>query len=122
MELARIIISVVLAVMLVITGSGKVLGLGYANGNRDALNVHPVFWRITGGLEVAAAVGLIWGLWYVPFGIAAAIGLVLLMIGAIVFRMRTGKREVKVQAVADVIVLLLAAAVVVLGFLCNQHL
>lgn len=38
--------------------------------------------------EAAAAVGLLVGLGVAPFGVAAAIGLVLLMAGAVVFRLR----------------------------------
>jgi hypothetical protein len=117
MDLARIIISAVLALMLVITGGGKILGLKYATGNRDTLAVHPVFWRLIGVLELAAVVGLIWGIWFIPFGIAAATGVALLMLGAIVFRFRTGKSEVKRQAIADVVVFALAAIVIVLAVL-----
>ena len=117
MDLARIIISIVLAVMLVATGGGKVLGLKYANGNRDALSVHPVFWRVIGVLELAAAVGLVWGIWFVPFGLAAAIGVALLMLGAIGFRIRTGKRDVIRQSILDVIVFVLAAVVIVFAAL-----
>jgi hypothetical protein len=117
MELARVIISIVLALMLVVTGGGKLLGLRYASGNREALGVHPVFWRFIGVLELAAVVGLIWGIWFIPFGIAASIGVVLLMLGAITFRFRTGKAEVKRQAIADVVVLVIAVAALVLGSL-----
>jgi hypothetical protein len=117
MELARVIVSIVLAVMLVITGGGKLVGLKYASGNRDALGVHPVFWRVIGVLELAAVVGLVWGIWFIPFGIAASAGVVLLMLGAIAFRFRTGKPEVKRQAIADVVVLLIAIAAVALGSL-----
>jgi DoxX-like family len=117
MEIARIILSVVLALLLLVTGGGKVLDLPFSRGNRDALHVHPTFWRITGVLELAAVAGLIWGVWFVPFGLAAAIGVVLLMLGAMGFRFRTRDAGIIRMAVADVVVLLLAAAVVVLSAL-----
>lgn len=117
MELARVIVSIVLALMLTVTGGGKILGLKYASGNRDAIGVHPVFWRLIGVLELAAVVGLVWGIWFIPFGVAASAGVVLLMLGAIVFRFRSGKSEVKRQAIADVVVLLIAVGSVVLGAL-----
>lgn len=114
MELARIILSVVLALMLVVTGGGKLLGLRYASANRDNLRVHPVFWRFIGVLELAAVVGLIWGIWFVPFGLAASIGVGLLMLGALGFRMRTRDRAVLKQGFADIVVLVLAVAAILL--------
>jgi uncharacterized membrane protein YphA (DoxX/SURF4 family) len=74
MDIARIVLSILLGLMLLVTGGGKVLDLPFSRGNRESLSVHPVFWRVTGVLEVAATVGLIWGIWFVPFALAAAIG------------------------------------------------
>jgi len=117
METARVVLSVVVALLLLVTGGGKVLRLEFSKGNRVALGVSPRFWVITGVLELAAVVGLVWGIWFVPFGIAAAIGVVLLMIGAIAFRFRSGDAKNKRGAIADVVLALLGAAIVVLGFL-----
>jgi DoxX-like family len=117
MDLARIILSIVLALMLLVTGGGKVLDLAYARGNRDKLSVHPVFWRIIGVLELAAVVGLLWGIWFVPFGLAAAIGVALLMIGAFWFRIRTGDRAIVREGLADVAVFILTLVVILLGIL-----
>jgi uncharacterized membrane protein YphA (DoxX/SURF4 family) len=116
-DIARIILSIVLGLMLLVTGGGKVLDLPFSRTNRDALNVHPVFWRITGVLEVAATVGLIWGIWFVPFGLAAAIGVALLMIGALVFRIRTGDRNTIKQGIADIAVFVLTGVVILLSAL-----
>ena len=84
----HVIFSVVLALLFLLTGAGKVLGLAFANQNRDRLGVHPTFWRVTGVLEWAGAVGLIAGIWWWPIGLAAACGLALLMLGAIASRVR----------------------------------
>jgi hypothetical protein len=116
-DLARIILSIVLALLLVVTGGGKVLRLEFSKGNQVALGVSPRFWFVTGCLEIAAVAGLVWGLWFVPFSIAAAIGVVALMIGAIVFRFHSGDAKNKRGSVADVVVGLLAAATAVLGVL-----
>jgi uncharacterized membrane protein YphA (DoxX/SURF4 family) len=116
-DLARIILSTILALLLVVTGGGKVLRLEFSKGNQVALGVSPRFWFVTGCLEMAAVVGLVWGLWFVPFSIAAAVGVVGLMIGAIVVRTRTGEKKDKRGAVADVVVGLIAAGVAVLGVL-----
>jgi uncharacterized membrane protein YphA (DoxX/SURF4 family) len=117
MDIARIILSIVLGLMLLVTGGGKVLDLPFSRGNRETLSVHPVFWRITGILEVAATVGLIWGIWFVPFGLAAAIGVALLMIGAFVFRVRTGNRGIIRQGIADIAVFVLTLVVILLSIL-----
>ena len=114
MELARIILSAVLALLLLVTGGGKVLGLPYAHANREKLSVHPVLWRVIGVLELAAVVGLVWGIWFVPFGLAASIGVALLMIGAFVFRLRTKDRAVVRQGIADIVLLVLAVVMIVL--------
>ena len=117
MDIARIILSIILGLMELVVGGGKVLDLAFSRGNRDALNVHPVFWRVTGVLEVAATVGLIWGIWFVPFGLAAAIGLALLMIGAFIVRLRTGDKEKIRQGIADIAVFVLTLVVILLSIL-----
>jgi hypothetical protein len=117
MDLVRVILSIVLALMLLVTGGGKVLDLGYARGNRDKLSVHPVFWRIIGALEIAAVVGLVWGIWFVPFGLAAAIGVALLMIGAFGFRMRTHDKAIQREGLADIAVFVLTLVVITLSII-----
>ncbi|MEV6341257.1 DoxX family protein [Nocardia vinacea] len=49
--------------------------------------------KVLGLLQIAATVGLIWGIWFPPFAIAAAIGLVLYFGGAIVAHIRSGDRN-----------------------------
>jgi uncharacterized membrane protein YphA (DoxX/SURF4 family) len=119
----HIILSVVLALLFLATGSGKVLGLAFANRNRDALEVSPLFWRFTGALEWAGAGGLVIGIWLPPLGVTAAVGLGVLMVGAIVVRIRAALlsgqplREIHGldRAVSlDVVVLALAVIEVVL--------
>jgi uncharacterized membrane protein YphA (DoxX/SURF4 family) len=87
----HVIASVVLAVLYVATGAGKVLGLGYAKKQQKAIRVSPLFWRITGSLEWLGAVGLVVGIWVRPIGVAAASGLALFMIGAAVARIRASR-------------------------------
>lgn len=47
-------------------------------------------YRTIGSLELAAVTGLLAGLVVLPLGIAAAAGLTLLMIGAIIYHLRAG--------------------------------
>jgi hypothetical protein len=117
MDLVRVILSIVLALMLLVTGGGKVLDLGYARGNRDKLSVHPVSWRIIGLLELAAVVGLVWGIWFVPFGLAAAIGVALLMIAAFGFRVRSHDRAILKEGFADIAVFVLTLVLILLSIL-----
>ena len=117
MELVRVILSIILSLMLVVTGGGKILDLPYARANRDKLSVHPLFWRGIGVLEIAAVVGLVWGIWFVPFSIAAAIGVALLMIGALGFRFRTGDRAIQREGIADISVFVLTLVVITLNII-----
>jgi hypothetical protein len=116
-DIARIILSIVLSLMLVVTGGGKVLDLPYARANRDKLSVHPLFWRGIGVLEIAAVVGLVWGIWFVPFSLAAAIGVALLMIGAFLFRVRTGDKAIQREGIADIAVFVLTLVVITLNII-----
>jgi uncharacterized membrane protein YphA (DoxX/SURF4 family) len=88
----HIIVSCVLALLFLVTGAGKVLGLGYANRQRDLLHVQPRFWRITGILEWAGAVGLVLGIWLPWLGVLAAGCLALFMIAAAFARIRASRR------------------------------
>ncbi len=117
MDIARVVLSSILGLMVIVTGGGKVLNLPFSLVNRDRLNVHPVFWRVTGVLELTAAAGLIWGIWFVPFGLAAAIGLALLMVGALGFRLRTGDKAILKEGLADIAVFVLTAVVILLSAL-----
>jgi len=50
--------------------------------------VNPVQWRLIGSLELAGVAGALAGLAWAPIGVAAAIGLALLILGAIVSTLR----------------------------------
>lgn len=89
----HIILSSALALLFLVTGAGKVLGLAFAERNRDELEVPPGFWRLVGVLEWAGVIGLILGNWAPAIGLAAAIGLGLLMVGAVVARFRAALRS-----------------------------
>jgi hypothetical protein len=84
--------AVVLTVVLfVLSGIGKVANARVSQEQRDALSVPPGLWRTIGVLELLGALGVV-GAWLgvVPIwlGQAAAIGFVLLIVGAIVTRLR----------------------------------
>ena len=114
----HVILSIVLALVFLVTGSGKVLGQAYAHRNRKALRLSPAFWRVTGLLEWAGAAGLVVGIWVPVLGVAAASGLALFMIGAIVSRVRSarmiGKRTPASGVAIDAVLFVLAVVDAVL--------
>ncbi len=61
----------------------------------ERLRLSPALYRMTGALEVLAALGLVAGLVVLPLGIAAAAGLTVLMLGAIAYHLRAGDPPVE---------------------------
>jgi DoxX-like family len=55
---------------------------------RDRLGVPARLWTAVAVPETLAALGLVIGLWWAPLGVAAAVGVVLLMAGAIGLHLR----------------------------------
>ncbi len=55
---------------------------------RDELGVAPRLWTAVGVPEALAAVGLVTGLWWAALGVAAAVGVALLMAGAVALHLR----------------------------------
>jgi hypothetical protein len=55
---------------------------------RDRLGAPERLWAAVGIPEALAALGLVAGLWWPPLGVAAAVGVVLLMAGAVVMHLR----------------------------------
>ena len=61
----------------------------------ESVHLTPHQLTVLGILQLAGAVGLIAGLWYAPFAIAAAVGLVLYFAGAIITHIRVGDPHVQ---------------------------
>jgi hypothetical protein len=85
---AEVIVTALLAALFGFAGLIKVVGLRQSLAIRDHLGVKPGQWRLIGLLELAGVAGVLVGLVWPPIGIAAAIGLALLVLGAIVFHVR----------------------------------
>jgi uncharacterized membrane protein YphA (DoxX/SURF4 family) len=83
MSIAIIVLSALLAVAFFGSGSLKLVGAKQSLQMRDQLRVGAQLWRAVGALEVAGALGLAAGFVVPALGIAAAIGLALLMVGGI---------------------------------------
>ncbi|MGO8966280.1 DoxX family protein [Mycobacterium sp.] len=83
--IAKVVVTALLAALFGFAGVIKLAGVRQSLAIRDHLGVKPVQWRVIGALELAGVAGALAGLAWAPIGVAAAIGLALLILGAIVF-------------------------------------
>lgn len=102
MFVALVILSAFLAVAFVAVGLFKVLNVPQAAETAQRLKLPTTLSRVIGLLELAAAVGLVVGIFWAPLGIAAAIGLILLLVGATITHLRA---KDPISAVAPSVVL-----------------
>ncbi|MFI6211856.1 DoxX family protein [Nocardia brasiliensis] len=93
MHIAALILSVLLAVAMLQSGVMKFVRPAWIRRFADAVHLTDSQLTVLGSLQIAATIGLVWGIWFPPFAIAAAIGLVLYFGGAIVVHLRTGDRN-----------------------------
>ena len=113
MQLASLIICVVLAIAHIGAGSAKLVKAPAAVAQVRAGGVRSDRALVVlGVLELAAAVGLVVGLWFTPVGIAAALGSVLYFVGALVGHIR--ERNNQVQGAVALLLLSIAALVTLL--------
>jgi uncharacterized membrane protein YphA (DoxX/SURF4 family) len=110
------IVGLVLAIGFLTAGLGKLRGMAGTNAVRERLGVSGSPWRTVGGLEVLGAVGVFLGLlddgnieW---IGVLAALGLIVTMIGAVVFHARAG--DPPREMVPPIVLLVLAALYIIL--------
>ncbi len=85
-----IVVSLLLAVVFLATGLSKAAGGNVANKQATRLGIPMNAYRGIGFAEIAAAVGLVLGLWWRPVGIVAAAVLVAITVGATVVHRRIG--------------------------------
>jgi hypothetical protein len=111
-DTATVIVTLLLAALFTFSSSIKLLGVPKSLEIRDHLGVSPNQWRAIGALELAGVAGVLVGLLWAPVGIAAAIGLALLSIGAVAFHLRAADRLT--DTAPAVIGIALAAATAVL--------
>lgn len=88
MDTATVVVTVLLAALFTFSSSIKLLGVSQSLAIRDHLGVAPLQWRLIGACELGGVAGVLAGLVWAPIGIAAAIGLALLSVGAIAFHLR----------------------------------
>lgn len=91
METTTTVLTVMTAVIFAAGGIAALAAVPALSDNWEQLRVSDTLGRATGALEIAAAIGLIISLWTAPgLGLAAAAGLALLTVGAIVYHGRIG--------------------------------
>lgn len=110
MFVATAVLTIVLALVFLGAGIPNILGTKTSLQMRDQLQIDAQLYRVVGFLEIAAAAGLLVGLGVPVLGAAAAGGLALLMIGAIVTHIRAGDAKGSLPAVV-LFVATMAAAV-----------
>lgn len=112
MQIVAIIVQVLLALGFFMAGRIKVVGTEQSLQARDRLAIAPWFWRLTGFLELAGALGMLVGI-FIPFLAAlAGIGFVCVLVGA--FYLHISHRDGFRHAAPTVVLLVLSLVVIVL--------
>jgi hypothetical protein len=104
-------VTVLLALLFTFSSSIKLLGAKQSLAIRDHLGVSPALWRVIGLLEMAGVVGVLVGLAWAPIGVAAAIGLALLSVGAVAYHVRASDGLAKMAPAVIGIALAFATAI-----------
>jgi hypothetical protein len=107
------VMAIVVAATFAVTGGVKLFGVRASLAIHDSLDIPATQWRLIGVMEWLAAAGVLVGLTYRPLGLAAAIGLSALLVGAMITRVRAARRHGRSEAggvAVDVLTFALAAS------------
>jgi hypothetical protein len=110
-----IVLTAILAAVFLGTAVPKLTGQAQMRERMDHLGVSPGLTRVLGVLELAAVAGLLLGLLWAPLGVAAAIGLALQMVGAVVYHARA--KDPAAMTLTPVVFAVAAVALAVLHVL-----
>jgi uncharacterized membrane protein YphA (DoxX/SURF4 family) len=91
-----VILSALLAPVLLVLGSAKVIRHPMMQQNARHLGFSVPGFQLVGAFELAGGVGLVLGLFWTPLGVAASVGLVLLLVGGAVAHARVRDRFAKI--------------------------
>jgi uncharacterized membrane protein YphA (DoxX/SURF4 family) len=81
-------ISLLLAATCLLPAAAKLLGHPRMRQSAEHFGIRWPRYRLIGVAELAAAAGILAGLWWHPLGIAAAAGMILLLTGALITHRR----------------------------------
>ncbi|MFC9624829.1 DoxX family protein [Streptomyces sp. NPDC056930] len=107
MSVAYIVLAVLLSLMLVVSGRGKLVKDPKIMPVMTAVGVSPGMVPVLAVLEFAGAGGLLVGIGYRPLGVAAAVGVVLYFLGAVIAHLRV--KDLKGTPGAGVLLVVSAA-------------
>ena len=82
-------VSVLLAAACLLPAAGKLLGHPKMRQSAAHFGIPWRKYQLIGAAELAAAAGVLIGLWWHPLGVAAAAGMVLLLLGAVLTHRRS---------------------------------
>ena len=106
---AAAIVSIVLAVAILASGAATLAKVPAVITNMTAVGWPAERLWVLAVLKILGAIGLVVGLWVAPLGIAAAVGVALYFVGAVVFHLRA--KEYALAPAAVLLVLAVAALV-----------
>ncbi len=81
-------VSLLLIAACLLPGAAKLAGHPKMRDSAARFGIHWRHYRLIGAAELAAAAGILIGLWWHPLGLAAATGMAALLIGAVVTHRR----------------------------------
>jgi hypothetical protein len=117
LDIVRIVLVALLALLLATTGGGKLAGAASSHGIRDSLHIGAAPWRLIGVFELILVVVLVVGIWVPVSGAIGAAGAIALMVGAVIARVRAGGEQRRTGVPADIVVGVLAIAALVVSAL-----
>ena len=85
-----ITVSLLLAALCLLPAAGKLLGHPKMRQSAEHFGILWPRYRLIGVAELAAAAGILIGLWWHPLGVVAAAGMGLLLLGALITHRRAG--------------------------------
>jgi len=109
MDILTLVVSLLLGLAFVGAGVAKLRRQEPVTGTLEQLGVGASLQRAIGLLEVLGGAGVVLGLLVQPLGIAAAVGLLVLMVGAVGYHAKAGD---SVKASAGAVVLLVVTGAV----------
>lgn len=115
LDIARIALSVLMALLLVATGGGKVARASSSHRIRDELRVSASTWWWIGVFELITVAVLVAGIWVPSAAATGAAAVVALMLGAIITRVRAGGAQRRAGVLSDAAVGVLAIAALVVA-------
>lgn len=112
MFIAYVVVAVLLSLLLLVSARGDIARDPKITEQLKAIGVRDNWFLPLGLIKIAGALGLLVGIAYRPLGIAAAIGVVLYFLGAVITHLRAGdKKGVGTPA----FIMLISVAPLVLG-------